>query len=394
MCVCVAIWDDHCYFYKERSRATDICKNMLARMPQALPAWRLKSEMAPSKGELVALPWVGVDSMAPGVDYHSDDLEAIRFQFLASRRNPKVSLAGGPREIKKLTNVFSSLDNTKGECRIHRTSVDAEAIKAWYWALPGELRYEGENLPFASRKVLRNLLRHPRGQLYRDQREALWTTQGEKCAICAERVPIDACDADHDVPLEECGSNEDGNWQILCFSCHREKSNSEAFRASYDTLESRFAPSVYEAYVKSPKALPLVFQHHVPPEEVHQGLLMMDCIRCRRNALYDCAVPLPVFSPLDRIEPCTGALLGDLTYIDAPLPKATGALIKTMPFQGPGWYTLPAAQWLLHTGKISWDMCTHKIDGHSAPLRLSPTTARHYGEGVESHRPWEAIREE
>ena len=303
MCVCVAIWDDHCYFYKKGSRATDICKKMLARMPQALPAWRLKSDMALSKGELVTVPWVGVDAMVPGVDYHYYDLESIRFQFLASRRNPKVSLAGGPREIKKLTYVFSSLDGTKGECRIHRTSVDADAIKAWYWALPGELRYEGENLPFASRKVLRNLLRHPRGQLYRDQREALWTTQGEKCAICAEGVSIDACDADHDVPLEEGGSNEDGNWQILCRNCHQEKSNSEAFRASYDTLESRFAPSVYEAYVKSPKALPLVFQHHAPPEE---DLLMMDCIRCRRNALYECAVPLPVFSPLDSIEPCTG----------------------------------------------------------------------------------------
>ena len=57
MCVCVAIWDDHCYFYRKGSRATDICKKMLARMPQALPAWRLKSDLAPSRGELVIVPW-------------------------------------------------------------------------------------------------------------------------------------------------------------------------------------------------------------------------------------------------------------------------------------------------------------------------------------------------
>jgi hypothetical protein len=72
-------------------------------------------------------------------------------------------------------------------------------------------------------------------------------------------------------------------------------------------------------------------------------------------------VPLPVFSPLDSIELCKGTL-GDLTYIDAPMPKTTGALMKALPFQGPGFYTLLAAQWLLHTGKISFDMCTHKID--------------------------------
>jgi hypothetical protein len=136
-------------------------------------------------------------------------------------------------------------------------------------------------------------------------------------------------------------------------------SNNEAFRASYDTLESRFAPSVYESYVKSPKVLPLVFQNNQPPHEGH--LLMMDCIRCRRNALYECSVHLPVFSPLDSVEHCNQSL-GDLTFIDAPMSKTTGSLMKALPFQGPGWYTVPAAQWLLHTGKISWGMCTHKID--------------------------------
>jgi hypothetical protein len=90
--------------------------------------------------------------MKPDMDYHADELEDIRFNFLSSRRNPKVSLAGGPREIKKLMYVFSSLDGK-----------DADAIKEWYWRLPVDLNYEGENLPFASRKVLRALLRHPRG---------------------------------------------------------------------------------------------------------------------------------------------------------------------------------------------------------------------------------------
>ena len=88
-----------------------------------------------SKGGLVTIPWPWLEAMLPDNDYHADDLEDIRFNFLSSRRNPKVSLAGGPREIKKLTYVFSSLDGKKGECRVHKISRDADAIKEWYWRL-------------------------------------------------------------------------------------------------------------------------------------------------------------------------------------------------------------------------------------------------------------------
>ena len=139
-------------FTKRGLEQRTYANSMIARMPQALPEWRLKSE-TPSKGELVTIPWPGIEAIKPDMDYHADELEDIRFNFLSSRRNPKVSLAGGPREIKKLTYVFSSLDGKKGECRVHKISRDADAIKEWYWRLPVDLNYEGENLPFASRKV-------------------------------------------------------------------------------------------------------------------------------------------------------------------------------------------------------------------------------------------------
>ena len=135
--------------------------------------------------------------------------------------------------------------------------------------------------------------------------------------------------------------------------------------------------------------LPLVFQNNQPPVSGEEGtnisLLMMDCIRCRRNALYECSVPLPVFSPLDSIEQCNQTL-GDLTFIDAPMHKTTGALMKALPFQGPGWYTLPAAQWLLHTGKVTWEKCTHRID---ASTRHPPNYLHDALETME--RSWHGI---
>jgi hypothetical protein len=155
--------------------------------------------------------------MEDGMDYHSDDVEEIRFEFLRSGRSPKVSLGIGPRDIKRLTYVFSSLDGKgKGECRIHRTSKDMEAIKAWYLRLPCEVNYEGENLPFAARKVLRALLRTPRGQLSHAEKTTLWTSQGQRCNQCREEVALEDADCDHVLSLDEGGTNSLDNFQLLC----------------------------------------------------------------------------------------------------------------------------------------------------------------------------------
>ena len=51
---------------------------MIARMPQAVPEWRLKSE-TPAKGELITMLWPGIEAMLPDNDYHADDLESIHF---------------------------------------------------------------------------------------------------------------------------------------------------------------------------------------------------------------------------------------------------------------------------------------------------------------------------
>jgi hypothetical protein len=119
------------------------------------------------------------------------------------------------------------------------------------------------------------------------------------------------------VPLQEGGGNERVNWDLACRSCHQLKTNDEAFRGNVHPLQSRFAPAEYKAYVGSPKVLPNVYQVHAPPEA--KELLMLDCVRCRRNALFETAHPFPVFSPLDAIEECVPGTLGDLTYIDKPL---------------------------------------------------------------------------
>ena len=101
---------------------------------------------------------------------------------------------------------------------------------------------------------------------------------------------------DHRVPLQEGGGNEETNIDLICRSCHQTNTNIEAFRGNVHPLQSRFAPAEYKAYVESPKVLPVVYQAHVPPEA--KELLMIDCVRCRRNALFESAHPFPrLFTP-------------------------------------------------------------------------------------------------
>ena len=119
--------------------------------------------------------------------YHAEDLERVRFQFLRTARNPKVSL-GAVRHIRKLTYAFSSKDapGAKGTCTVHRISTDAQAIRVFYERLGTALRYESEGISHATGKAILSVLRPIREQLpperkavlYAEQRGNLSTLQG------------------------------------------------------------------------------------------------------------------------------------------------------------------------------------------------------------------------
>ena len=60
---------------------------------------------------------------------------------------------------------------------------------------------------------------------------------------------------------------------------------------SVGSLESRVCPGVMEAYVRSPKLPPLVFE----AQRSHRKKL--GCRRCRRNGLANAPFPLPILCP-------------------------------------------------------------------------------------------------
>ena len=98
--------------------------------------------------------------------YHAEDLDEVRFQFIRTARNPKVSL-GGVRQIRRLTYTFSSKDGrgAKGTCTVHRICKDADNIREFYERLGTGIRYPGEGIPHATGKAVLSVLRPVREQL-------------------------------------------------------------------------------------------------------------------------------------------------------------------------------------------------------------------------------------
>ena len=69
----------------------------------------------------------------------------------------------------------------------------------------------------------------------------------------------------------------------------------------------------------------------------------------------------PVFSPLDQFEPARPGTRYDISYVQKDVKWSPSQLIEQLPFQGNGFYSKIAVQWLLHTGKISWSNIPYGI---------------------------------
>jgi hypothetical protein len=230
--------------------------------------------------------------------------------------------------------------------------------------LPIEIDHRGEGLPSLTHKVLLALIKAKRRTPSLKEQEAILVRQDNRCALCDGIFDCDV-EFDHQPPLRQCGLGQLQLFQALCASCHLEKTISEQGNRADRSIQSRFAPSVWEAYVKTPRPPPLVWRAHVPKQKVRPGdpdpvICELDVRRCRRNALAKSAHDMPVFCPLES-EP---GKLCDFTYvIPRVLRKPT---LSQLPLTGRGWYHRVAVEFALHHGQITWDDCMWSLQatGH------------------------------
>ena len=98
---------------------------------------------------------------------------------------------------------------------------------------------------------------------------------------------------------------------------------------------------VWEHYVKSERCPPLIFKNEQC--ENPEACMIADVIQCRMRALLMNVHPIPVFSPLDSIEPMTDHVLGDLNFVT----RKAGNFIKLYGYTGPNWTHRILTEWFL-----------------------------------------------
>ena len=370
-----AVHENHCYFYESKQ-----ARRALMRRAEARPSEKLRREGSSKSSKTPPfaewLPWQG-DFSEPGhFCAPQDDMDAVRAQFLATGRHPRLVLKDEAC-VRSLVYTGTRRDaDLRGTITVHGVPEQAQEIQAWLerLGLQEALPYRGEGLPAMSHKVLLHLLRHrERVYLTGEQKAALLEEHEHRCALCGGAGDsFDSFEWDHKVSLATCLEEQtpDAFWP-LCPTCHAQKTCDESRAWDSDILASQFERGVWEQYVDSPRPPPLVWRYKACGDVA--GCEIADVRRCRKRALEFNVHPVPVFSPLDRAEPVQDCVLGDINYVDRPQTDVVRQLGYT-----PGWQHRVQTEFLLHMGIIGWGDVKYRLtaSAHYAadifrrPLRL------------------------
>ena len=111
------------------------------------------------------------------------------------------------------------------------------------------------------------------------QRQEVLAVQQGLRALCGCTVMQSACELNHVAPVRQLFADSVQRLQALCVDCHSEKTLRKS--AQPTSLESRVCSRVMEAYVRSPKLPPLVFEAQGSHRE--KPYVGVDVVRCRRG---------------------------------------------------------------------------------------------------------------
>ena len=294
-------YDGHAFFYRN-------ARPVLEQMGCALVMHRRDPKQTVPPLEEWS-PWQG--EIKPG-HFHTTDLRETRRQLLLAEHNPQVTL----RSLAQFSSL--KLRAKGGQCVIRELPEDWELLQAWAKGLG--LHYRGQRLASLSFEAFSTLVKAPRITPSQRQKKLLLAEQGGKCAACGQQIGAGCAEFDHIVPVRQAFAGQQQRFQALCFECHQMKTQTESMQPT--SLESRFTRSVYDAYVRSPKQPPLVFQARAPGSGPLEGV---DVVRCRRNGLANAPFPLPIFCPADNIEPARPGHLADLSFVQVKLGTGGGS---------------------------------------------------------------------
>jgi 5-methylcytosine-specific restriction endonuclease McrA len=245
--------------------------------------------------------WTGwAEVIAPGHYFcQEEDLDTIRSWFLNRNRQPKVLLRDSITVRCLSYTCTLHGDGCSGALVIHGLPRHCREIETWVAKLDLGIVYQGQGMAGTSLKVLKLLVRAARERvsLSGEEKAELLEKHGHRCAQCGARGGLQM---DHIARVSD--SFLEQKFQALCVECHSTKTRLESKRHENDEeLSSHFELAVWNDYVLSPRAPPLVFR--AKELEDINGCMIADVRRCRRNALLENVHRIPLFCPLDEIVP-------------------------------------------------------------------------------------------
>jgi len=224
--------------------------------------------------------------------------------------------------------------DAKDTPRLFLKRVPAEADILDHIAKKMSMVYRGESMAAFAENLRLFSMKRRRGI----PDEILATMRSQNCAECDEP----ATEVDHILPISEGGTNDIGNLQALCETCHAAKTRNERMSNYASAGYSEMSTDILDAFVASPKPTQLVFG------DGKMGCLEMDGVNCRRWAVQKTDFPLPVACVLDKIKPFVPGTIVDFVFLDAGPPDVDD-YENFAAYHGPRWYTYDFARYVVMT---------------------------------------------
>ena len=181
----------------------------------------------------------------------------------------------------------------------------------------------------------------PRVLIPKETKDLLLQQQKDKCNDCQKKIEKKKYHIDHIRPLSNGGNNDIENLQLLCVSCHLDKTrheHDEGIHSKICDFESSFNLEAY-ATINSKHFTKYAFTQTINDGDFSgKKLQCLDLNKCRRNILLHTLYNFCCYSVLDNIEPFDGNITDGFYFIESN---------NVFPLRKNGFYSKPMVDYVL-----------------------------------------------